>query len=54
MNKVDVESMIWQGGFVPKYHQLMEIIKEMIRSDKWLFRHLIYLVNSALGFRSRI
>jgi len=34
MNKINVESMICQGGFVPKYHQLMEIIKEMIRSGE--------------------
>ena len=31
---MDIESIIRQGSFVPKYHQLMEIIKEMIRSDK--------------------
>jgi len=31
---MDTESIIWQGGFAPKYYQLMEIIKEMIRSDK--------------------
>ena len=31
---METKSIIRQGGFVPKYHQLMEIIKEMIRSGE--------------------
>ncbi len=31
---MDTESIIREGSFVPKYHQLMEIIKGMIRSGE--------------------
>ena len=31
---MNTETIIREGSFIPKYHQLMEIIKKMIRSDK--------------------